>query len=751
MRAAWLADIFRLPVPIARHRLIWLPLCAALCAPAMPSFAQDGVEVGDKGCPQLPFALEAPTTAPELQLDPAVRLNADRVLLERDGLSKLAGAVTLRQGDRVFSAESLDFDQRTRTVTVDSESLFRNDELIVKSRRATFDLNAETGVFSQTEFTLPSRSAHGGAETLTIGTDGRARLQEASYTTCEPGSQAWSLQASDIRLDHEEGLGSARGARLRFFDVPLLYLPYFQFPIDDRRRSGLLFPTVGQASSTGFDLRWPVYLNLAPDYDATFTPRLLSERGVQTALDARYLLENHIGSVRYEYLDDHRFGEDRSLLRFDHRGQFSERLGVEAEYADSSDRRYFEDLGGTLSSASITHLEQSARLTYQAPAAYRITALVQNFQPIASNLVAVDDPYKRLPQIRVDALTPRPWRHWRAGLASEFVNFAREHSVEGGRMLLDPYLQYERQHAAWYALGRADWHYTRYELSGIGEGDARRERSLPMLSAETGLRFERVTGSGALQTLTPRGFALYVPYENQDDLPLFDTGEPDFDFVQLFARNRFSGQDRLADARHLAGALTLRELDPDTGLSNWSASVGQLYRFDAPRVGIPELDPPPRGATEFITQLDYRLHRHWTAMAASQWAPEEGRFERTQVGLRYREPDGRRQLDLSYRYRRDLLEQADISLLTPLGGAWKFAARARYSLRDNQSRENLVGFEYGSCCWAVRVSWRRYIADTRGDFDNGVYVQLQLKGLANLGAGGASLLPDQEIDGERPD
>lgn len=732
-----------------RIRRALLVLLAALAIPATLAAEEEGgaEPVEEIGCPQLEFEYDAP----ELVFDDRVLLYADEVLMEQGGLSNLAGTVKLRQGDRVFSAESLSYDDATQVVTVESESLFRNKDLVVKSRSARFDLDAESGVFLDTEFTVPGRAARGSSEKIEVSSSGRARLEGASYTTCAPGSDSWFIEASQIKLDHAEGLGTARNARLRFQGVPLIYLPWFQFPIDDRRRTGLLYPTIGQLSGTGTDLRWPIYLNLAPNYDAIFTPRFMSDRGLQSGLEGRYLFSRSEGKARYEYLDDRRYGEDRALFRFDNRSLINRRLGFEAEYAETSDREYFEDLGGTFSSASITHLEQTAKLTYQAPASYTITAMVQNFQPIASTLTDIDDPYKRLPQIRVSSLTRNALFHTRAGFDSEFVNFARDESIEGGRLLLTPYLQFERQAAAWYLHGQADLHHTQYELSGTGaSADDRPDRTLPVVSAEAGLRFERVTQAGRLQTLTPRAFALYVPYEDQDSLPLFDTGEPDFDFVQLFERNRFSGQDRLADARHLAGAATLRELDPDTGEVRWSASMGQLYRLEAPRVGLPEVPPPERGATEFIAQFDWRLAQGWRAVSAAQWSPEERNFERTQFGVRYRSPASVRQLDLAYRYRRDILEQADLSFVAPITGNWNFAARTRHSIRDSSSRENFAGLEYSTCCWGVRVSYRRFIGDSTGDFDSGVYVQLQLKGLATVGAGGDSLLPDSEIDGDRP-
>ena len=721
---------------------------------ALPLRAEEVREEEDKdpiaegqGCPQLQFSQDAPV----LGIDERLILDADRVQLDEGGLSTLDGMVKLQQGDKAFAAESLDYDDVTRQVTVDGESMFRNPDLIVRSARARFDLNAESGAFLDTQFSLPSRAARGSAEKLEIRTDGRAFLESAAYTTCAESSDAWYLEASNIRLDHEDGLGTATHARLRFLGLPILYLPYLQFPIDDRRRTGILYPTVGQASGNGLDMRWPVYLNLAPNYDATFTPRLMSSRGLQAGLDARYLFERNQGQARFEYLNDRRFGEDRSLLRYDHAGLINDRLGVEATYAETSDSTYFEDLGGNLASASITHLEQTARFTYQAPASYTLQALVQNFQPIASALAATDDPYKRLPQIRFDALSRNSFLGVQAGLGSEFVNFARDNSVEGARLDLAPFLRIGNQDPAGYVSSQVDLRHTTYELTGASPGtDDQPRRTLPVVSAEAGLNFERVTSRGHLQLLQPRGFALYVPYRDQDELPLFDTGEPDFDFVQVFARNRFSGEDRLADARHVAGTLTLRELDPASGSTRWSASIGQLFRFVAPRVEIPGFPAPEDGATEFIGQLEWWLRGGWSTLAASQWSPENEQFERTQLGLRYREPHGTRQMTLAYRYRRDLLEQVDFSFLSPIYGPWKLASRTRFSLADSQSRDNYVGVEYSTCCWGIRASYRRFIADSAGNFDNGVYVQLELKGLARIGGGQEDLLPNEESPDNGP-
>ena len=758
-----------------------LPALLAVCTlPALlyPGFAAGAVEGGM--CSQPTYSsVPAQPPKPEdhesqkLQLDQKIFVEADSANMTRDGISQLMGAVKVRQGEKEFSAENLDYDDSQRLITVNTESVFSNPNLIIKSQNASFNLNDNSGVFGNADFVLPTRGARGTSDQIQVATDGHAQLKHTAYTTCPPDSNAWYLEASDIKLDQDEGLGTARNAVLRLDGVPVLYMPWFQFPIDDRRRSGLLFPTVGDTQKTGFDARWPVYLNLAQNYDATITPRLMTKRGLQLGTSARYLLSQGEGTASFDYMNDdkvyssqrcdaehpdeadpHCDKQSRSLARFDHANLFTKNLGLEATYAEASDSQYFEDLGGSFASSSITHLERSARLTYQSPASYRVTALVQTFQTIDNNLQAIDDPYKRLPQVRFDALTRNAFLDTRAGLNAEYVNFVRDSSsVEGQRVDLQPYLRYQRDLNSWYLTSQFDWRYTGYKLSDTSQSTIANQprspsRSLPILSAETGLRFDRITDSGAIQTLEPRLFALYVPYENQDRLPLFDTGEPDFDFTQLFARNRFFGEDRISDAENLTAAVTTRVIDPDSGDTRWSASFGQLYRFKDSRVDLPDQDAPDAGATDFIGELTYNFLKNWTATTSGQWSPERSELERTNVALRYRSQPAGSRFDIAYRDRRGLLEQTDVSFDLPISDAWRVGARSRYSLRDSKTLETLIGATYETCCWGVSAAYRRYIASSDGELNDGIYFQLELKGLSRIGTGFASLLPSDNGDDE---
>lgn len=675
-------------------------------------------------------------------------IEADQAQLEQSGLSNLVGGVRLTQGGNELTAEAVEFDREQREFSVDADSVFRNPQLVIRSQRARFNLNSRTGVFSGTDFTLPGRSARGRSEEIVINAAGTADLKETSYTSCAPGDDSWYIEAAEIHLDHDEGLGRARNATLRFAGVPILYLPYLQFPIDDRRRTGFLFPTAGQNSQSGFDFRWPVYFNLAPNYDATVTPRLMTDRGIQIGAAFRYLLPHSEGAASIDYLDDDKdYGDSRQLVTFNHQGLLSSRLGLSATYAEVSDREYFEDISSSLQTSSLTHLEQNARVVYQSPGAYRLQAMVQRYQPIANSLGNNEDPYRRLPQVRFDTLSRHSLLDTRIGMNAEVVNFAREDSVQGVRSDFQPYLLYLHDETAWYLRGQADMRYTRYELNDTpaGQSDSP-DRALPVLSAEGGLRFERRTGNGAIQTLEPRGFALYAPYRNQDDLPLFDTGEPDFDFIQLFSRNRYSSVDRISDAQHVAGALTTRMIDPMTGVVRWSASVGQMFRFESPRVELPDQPAPQSGATEFIAEFDYLLSRKWRTVITSQWSPETSKFERTNLAFHYRDPDDGERFDLAYRKRQGLLEQVDASFSWPIFANWRLATRQRYSLVYKRTLENLIGVEYETCCWAIRTSYRQFVASNSGDFNSGIYLQLELKGLTRIGTGFNEMLPysDQE-------
>jgi LPS-assembly protein len=669
-------------------------------------------------------------------------VDADALDFAEGGWSELVGGVRLATAGRELTASALKFDESKRLAVIDQSSRYRDAQYTISSGSAVYDFSRDTGTFTDTEFTLNTIGGRGKAGRVEIAGSGQAKLEAVSFSTCAQGSKAWFLAAEEISLDRSAGLGRVRNATLRLADVPVLYLPYFQYPIDGERHSGLLFPHVGSGNQVGIDIRQPIYLNLASHYDAILTPRWMSDRGVQLGASGRYLLARARGDAAVEYMpNDSETGAARSLGVFNHAGLLNQRLAVAVHYAEVSDRRYYEDLSTGSRESTLTHLERSARLTYQAPAAYALHILVQDFQPLSSSIVGVDDPYQRLPEIRFDALTRNSFYGTRLGGSAQLTHFARENSVEGLRANINPFISIAHDLGPVRSEAQFNLLHTAYHLDNPVAGQDRNpSRTTPIVSLEASLPLERIQPS-RLETLTPRLFYLYVPHRNQDTLPLFDTGEPDYDFPQLFVRNRFNGGDRIADAHQITTALTWRVLDANTGASRITGTFGQIYRFRDSLVALPGENVPDRGGSDWLADIDTRLSPTLAAHATVNVSPDSGQINRNALSLRYRE--GAQRADLAYRYRRGQLEQADLSGSTPIAGAWRVAARLRNSLRDARMLDTLFGLEYDTCCWALRGSYRRTLVNSRGEFNSGLYLQLELKGLTRFGTGFDELLPNE--------
>lgn len=682
-----------------------------------------------------------------------IRANRADASLSKSGLSSLSGAVSISQRGRIFSSDSILYDDATKRLKMNAPALFKGPNFEIDSQKTYFDLNAQSGLFEHTKFTLPTLHGHGAADSLELARSGNAQLQHAYYTTCSADSEAWTLNARAIHLDQEQGIGTARNAVLRLGGVPVLWLPWFRFPLDGRRRSGLLYPTIAQGTKTGLDLSIPLYLNLAPNFDDEFTPRIMSRRGLQLNNTFRYLLPTQKGSFLYQYIGHDRSSDHtRTFIDLDHQGRLSDDLGVRVDFQQASDISYFDDFGGGYSSSSLADtsapfLPRAGTLTFHPRGSTTsVQLLAESFQPLSIIPDPNDRPYKRLPELRVQSISRDTFYNVHAGFDGTLGNFERSDSITGQRLYLDPYLSWEMNRTAWFLSSRIDGTWTKYNLSNTPVGTPQNpQRALPQLSTHAGLRFDRVTDSGLLQTLEPHLFYLFVPYDNQNDLPVFDSGQPDFDFPALFARNRFTGTDRISDANDLTGVMTTRLIDPRSGLVKLSASAGLIYRFAAPRVTLPGVDNPSAGTSDYVGSLAYRYDRHWDISNQLQWNPNGNEVVRANSVLRYQTSHDQR-LSLSYEYRQGLFNQADASFVLPIKDRWHVAGRLIYSFRGSSTFGAFGGLEYETCCWAIRGGARRYISNVNGNFSTGVFVQFTLKGLTRIGTGWENLLPIDRQD-----
>jgi len=426
--------------------------------------------------------------------------------------------------------------------------------------------------------------------------------------------------------------------------------------------------------------------------------------------------------------------DDRSELP----GDWVLRIGAE----NVSDSAYYEDFAQGADSTSIAFLPRALEVSYRDDT-WHAGALVRNFQTIDAGLALEERPYTEVPRVyasgwwRREGMLPLQY-----GFDSETTGFTRGVGVTGWRLDVQPQAALRFEGPGWFLTPSAAFRSTSYSLDDVAPGVERSpSRNLPLLSLDAGMIFERASGANGKRrmTLEPRLMYLYVPYRKQDELPVFDTGIPDLNWVQLFRDNRYVGGDRVGDANQVTAGLTTRLFASASGTRYLSATFGQTFYLDEPRVALPDETLRGRQSSDFITQVELRAFRNWNVDLGVQWDHHDTRAERSEIRVQYR-PEGSKVVNIGYRFQRDRLEQADVSAAWPVSNDWRLYGRLLYSLRDDNAIEQFAGVEYGSCCWGIRAVARRYVSNRTGERDSGVFLQLELKGLSNVGTAADAFL-----------
>ena len=655
--------------------------------------------------------------------------------------------VKLVYGDQNLETDELIYDPDTGEVVVPGWLEYTDALVRMRAASARYNTQDSTGQFDQVRYYIAGAAGAGNADLVRMTDETHGRVKRFDFTTCNLEDPDWQLKAGDVKLDFDRNVGTARNARLEFKGVPILYSPWLTFPLDDERKSGFLYPQIGSSSDNGVDLSVPYYWNIAPNQDATFTPRLIGDRGFMLGSEYRFLTRRQRGTFNFDYLpdddnadghddghdgghDNRRDNRDRWLGRIRYQARLAPNWSTRLNFNRASDEDYFLDLGNDLDSSSIQFLRSDFRISGRGRF-WRLQTTFDTFQVLDRDVRADREPYDRLPRVEFNADWPLP-----AGLTmqldSEAVYFDRSEGVTGLRLDAMPELALRMVRPGWFFEPAVGLRATAYSLDDAETGDDDPTRVQPVLSVDGGLVFERRTGSGRLQTLEPRLFYLYVPGRQQDDLPVFDTRELTFSFAQLFQTNRFSGADRQTDANQVTLALTSRLLDDDNGRSIVDASIGQIFFLDEPSVGLPGRPAEDRSVSASVAEVNWRPVDRFLVNAGLQWDPEDNETDVASFGLRWQGQDAR-QVQLGYRFRRDSVDQIDIRGRYPVTNKLNLISRFDFSFRDTTALELLGGIEYESCCWALRASLRRFIQDRESDKRTAFFLELHLKGLGSLG------------------
>jgi LPS-assembly protein len=673
-----------------------------------------------------------------IQSDDLIEFEAGEIeasLGDKPGVS-MSGGIIVRRGQRVAGADAATYSSETRSLLLTGGVRFEDPDTEVVSNTAEISYGTGRIRFDGAEFLLGDSNSRGSADVLEINQQGVLQLNGVTYTTCPPGSDDWLIEAGDIKLDTAAGEGTAKHVKLRFQGVPILYTPYFSFPLGDARKSGILAPVIGSAGRSGNEVSVPYYWNIRENYDATIIPRLLTSRGMQVESEFRYLTRRNYGTALVEYLPNDDITENsRHLLLLQHESLFDNAWRGVIDFTEVSDAQYFEDLGGSLSASSTTHLNQRAWFDYYGEhwSAY---AQIQDYQTIDELIVPEDQPYRRVPQARVRGVWPDQLLGLRMAMGSELVYFDRDVGVTGWRFNIVPELALPLRRAGWFVTPSVTFDHTRYQLDNTAPGeDSEPTRTLPIASMDAGVILERAMNSSSnrVMTLEPRVQYAHIPYREQSGLPVFDTILPDLNLVQLYRRNRFLGIDRIGDADQLSIGVTSRIHNVSNGQELVTATIGQARYMSEQGVTLPGETPVSNNSSDYIAEIRFLLYEHLNFDFGHQWGVEDRGTTRSEARIQYR-PQANKILNLAYRFRRDSLEQGDVSWSWPLTQQWNIVGRYNYSLRDQELLEQLVGLEYESCCWGLRLVSRRYLSTRDGTRDNSIGLQLVLKGMSSIGS-----------------
>ncbi|MEW7848031.1 LPS-assembly protein LptD [Massilia aurea] len=721
-----------------------LALYAMASVTAMPAFAQTPATVN--------VTAPAPTAQTEDELP--VTVKAEDIAGRPDRRLDLNRNVEITRGQTGMKADTACYlmveDEVTAAGNVDMWRFgdrYKGDEL---------QLNLETGkgyLLNPTYF-MASNNGQGQASRIDFLGEQQAVVRDGTYSTCEGPDPDWYLKSSTLRLDKGRDVGTAGKTVIYFKDVPIIGTPAMSFSLSGQRRSGWLPPTVGFGSQGKAEVMVPYYVNIAPNRDLTLYPRMMFDRGFQLGATGRYLGSTYNGETHVEVLpDDRETGTTRWRADSLHSGVIKPNWSYGWNLHGASDDEYPSDFSRTVAASAERQLLRELRTDYSGQF-WSLSARAQNYQVLQDPAAAtnpsltVPRPYDRLPQINF-----RSARYDVAGfdwaVDAEATRFAHPTDVDGSRAVIQGQVSYPIVRPGWFVTPKVMYNAAKYDLEDhatrLGK-PTKLSRTIPTVSLDSGMVFERdasLFGKSTTQTLEPRLFYVYTPYENQDDVPLFDTGRAGFNYAQLFSENRYVGLDRVSDANQLTAALVSRFIQED-GAERLRLAFGQRLYFEEPRVRIAG-EAAQQSRSDLLLAAAGTISESWTFDSGVQYDAAGSSLYSSNVSVQWR-PGKMKAVNAEYRYQRDSFRNIDLSAQYPISKRWYGVARVSYALRSygvgqtvNPSTggkliESLIGLEYQADCWVFRMGAQRFVTAAQTE-STPIFFQLELNGLSRLGLG----------------
>jgi LPS-assembly protein len=703
-------------------------------------------------------------------------LSGERAFGRTDLETVIEGNAQLRRGTTVIRADRLEYYQPDDLAKARGNVRINRAGDIFEGPLLELKVDAFEGFFNEPRYRFLKNDAYGEAERVDFIDDKRAIIRKATYTTCHrrPGPSwmpDWILRAASIRIDDEEEVGQASDVVLSFFGVPILPVPALSFPLSEKRKSGLLPPTIGLDSLSGFELTVPYYWNIAPNRDATLYPTLMTKRGVDLAGEFRYLERDYLGQVRANFMpNDNLRARDRWGYAAKHDGVIGAGLpmgplGLSLNLNRVSDDNYWRDFSRTTASLTQRLLANDGTLAWSR-GDISVTARALKWQTLQDVTAPIVPPYDRLPQV--------VGRYSRSNLAgglearveADYTRFEANRTLTGQpnaqRSFTVAQVSRPWQAPGWFVTPKMQLHATEYQFdAALANSERSANRTVPTFSLDSGLVFERDAsyfGRSFRQTLEPRAFYVYTPFRDQSLLPNYDSARNDFNFATVYTENAFGGNDRISDSNLLTLGASTRLLDPDTGAEAARFGVAQRLRFKDERVVLPGETPISERLSDILFGASVNWTPKWSVDATVQYNPKTSRSIRETVGARY-SPANYRVISAAYRLQRGQSEQIDVGWQWPINdlwgdkgqnlgpgrgegeGRWYSVGRLNFSLFDGRLVDGVVGLEYDAGCWLGRIVVERLQSSTT-TANKRILFQLEFVGFTRLGSNALQTLKE---------
>ncbi len=775
--------------PTLLTTMVWAALYSQQAHADLAAQCMLGVPVYDK-----PIITGDPNKIP-------VHIKSDDTHGEYPNAVEFTGNVDIQQGNKTLTADKVWLEQNQeqdklpfRSVTAIGNVHYSDPQIILKGPRAWANLNNKDADVEQGNYQMVGRQGRGSADKMKLREQNRYTiLDNGIFTSCLPGNDSWSVVGSEVILDRQEEVAEIWNARFRVANVPVFYSPYLQLPIGDKRRSGFLIPNASFSNKDGFQFFLPYYWNIAPNYDATITPHLITMRGLKLDNEFRYLTQAGTGTVALDWIGrDRLYKEDKSLnirperdshsrwlFYWNHSGVMNQVWRFSADYTKVSDPNYFGDFSSQYGSSTDGYATQKFSIGY-AQQNWNTTLTTKQFQIFTPS--EGRKAYRAEPQL--------DFNYYKNDLGRfdfhTYAQVAKFTSVgnlwpSATRWHFEPAINLPLSNG-WASINNEfklmATHYEQDLSDTVKQNTetASLERSvnrvLPVFKSDAKMVFERAMyfNQNYTQTLEPRVQYLYVPYKNQNNINNFDSSLLQSDYTGLFRDRFYSGLDRISSANQFTTGMTTRVYDENL-VERFSLSLGQIYYFERPRTEDTERDSGSKdimgnkkgtGATTWAGDAHWKINDSWGFKGGLQYDNRLGSLTMGNAIMEYRR-DADSMLQLNYRFvDRDYIQatlgklpayqqgisQVGMVASWPLSDRWAFVGAYYYDTKEKQPASQMVGLQYNTCCWAVNVGYERKIVNWRfgsSQYDNKWSFNVELRGLSNNHSLGSQKMLQQGI------